>query len=114
MCGIAGAIDLGGRPIPALETHLRVMNDLQRHRGPDGAGAWRHEREHVGLAHRRLSVIDLASGAQPMSDGAGNWLVFNGEIYNYLELRDELGPERFSTSSDTEVILHAYRKWGDD
>jgi asparagine synthase (glutamine-hydrolysing) len=88
------------------------MNQLQAHRGPDGVGAWHHARGHVGLAHRRLSIIDLAGGAQPMSDPAGNQLVFNGEIYNYLELRQQLGEENFQSRSDTEVILHAYRRWG--
>jgi asparagine synthase (glutamine-hydrolysing) len=90
------------------------MNVLQQHRGPDGEGVWQHPRQHVGLAHRRLSIIDLTSGQQPMHDRAGNWITYNGEIYNYLELRDELGPQQFVTTSDTEVILHAYRRWGVD
>jgi asparagine synthase (glutamine-hydrolysing) len=66
----------------------------------------------VGFSHRRLSIIDLTTGQQPMGDPTGNWVTYNGEIYNYLELRDELGPNLFRTGSDTEVILHAYRKWG--
>ncbi len=90
------------------------MNRLQRHRGPDGDTVWLHERATVGFAHRRLSIIDLVSGDQPMRDDAGNWITYNGEIYNYLELRDEIGRERFSTTSDTEVILRSYQKWGDD
>ncbi len=90
------------------------MNRLQRHRGPDGHGVWHDPTERAGLAHRRLSVIDLASGDQPMTDAGGNVLVYNGEIYNYVELRQELGPEPFRTTSDTEVILHAYRRWGTD
>src|SRR5262245_36306964 len=89
MCGIAGAFDLEGRRLRSLDHTLSVMNDLQRHRGPDGVAAWSHPRGHVGLAHRRLSIIDLVSGAQPMTDGHGNWLTFNGEIYNYIELRQE-------------------------
>ncbi len=88
------------------------MNDLQKHRGPDGAGVWQHARGCVGLAHRRLSIIDLNTGQQPMTDGQGNWLTFNGEIYNYVELRRELGEDLFRTTSDTEVILQAYRRWG--
>jgi asparagine synthase (glutamine-hydrolysing) len=68
----------------------------------------------VGLGHRRLSIIDLDGGAQPMTDGQGNWLAFNGEIYNYIELRQELGEHLFQTTSDTEVILHAYARWGED
>jgi asparagine synthase (glutamine-hydrolysing) len=115
VCGIAGIFQLQGRPVPQLRPALRVMNDLQRHRGPDGVGSWTHRRGHVGLAHRRLSIIDLSTGAnQPMTDSAGNWISFNGEIYNYLELRRELGPERFRTQSDTEVILLAYQRWGED
>lgn len=114
MCGIAGALSQRAERIPNLERRLQAMNTLQRHRGPDGEGLWQHERQHVGLAHRRLSIIDLATGDQPMSDRVGNWLTYNGEIYNYLELRAELGPERFVTTSDTEVILQAYRQWGQD
>jgi asparagine synthase (glutamine-hydrolysing) len=113
MCGISGMISLGRGALPRLSHHLQVMNKLLRHRGPDGEGTWAHERGHVGLAHRRLSVIDLSpSGAQPMTDRAGNWIAFNGEIYNYRELRQELGEANFATQSDTETILFAYRKWG--
>jgi asparagine synthase (glutamine-hydrolysing) len=114
MCGIAGLLNLGSEPIPRLSRALAVMNRLQSHRGPDGEGEWIHPARHVGLAHRRLSVIDLKTGQQPMHDGSGNWITYNGEIYNYLELRDELGANLFKTSSDTEVILQAYRKWGMD
>ena len=113
MCGIAGAVSLSRCAIPGLEKKLGIMNRLQKHRGPDGEGAWSHPSRTVGLAHVRLSIIDLTSGDQPMTDRAGNWVVFNGEIYNYLELRRELGEENFATTSDTEVILLAYRKWGD-
>lgn len=114
MCGIAGCQHLNQRPIKELERRLWVMNDLLRHRGPDGEDVWYHPRQHVGFAHRRLSIIDLQTGSQPMTDGAGNWITYNGEIYNYLELRDELGAEQFTTTSDTEVILRAYRRWGLD
>ena len=114
MCGIAGTLELSGHRIPDLAGRLAVMNAWQRHRGPDGEGAWSHSAGHVGLAHRRLSIIDLSAGGhQPMTDAAGNWITFNGEIYNYLELRAELG-DGFKTSSDTEVILAAYRKWGQE
>ena len=99
MCGICGAIDLTGSPIPDLERRLEVMSALLAHRGPDDAGVWTHERGHVGLAHRRLSIIDLEHGHQPMADEAGNWITYNGEIYNYLELRTELGGDRFRTTS---------------
>ena len=115
MCGIAGVAHPSGGEVPDLAHRLAVMNHLQRHRGPDGEGAWQHPRQHVGLAHRRLSIIDLTDrGAQPMRDAAGNHLTFNGEIYNYLELREELGPENFASETDSEVILHAYRRWGED
>jgi asparagine synthase (glutamine-hydrolysing) len=115
MCGIAGMIQLDAERIPDLEKRLGVMNTVQKHRGPDGKGIWQHHRGHVGLAHRRLSIIDLSpTGQQPMTDRAGNWIILNGEIYNYLELREELGIDKFVTTSDTEVILFAYRKWGAD
>lgn len=115
MCGIAGIVHLAHERHPNLDRHLGVMNDLQQHRGPDGEGIWVHPNGHVGFGHRRLSIIDLSpSGSQPMTDHAGNWVVFNGEIYNYLELRDQHGLEHFRSHSDTEVILVAYRKYGFD
>jgi asparagine synthase (glutamine-hydrolysing) len=88
------------------------MCELLAHRGPDGEGQWTHPRRHVGFANRRLKIIDLERGDQPMTDGEGNWITYNGEIYNYVELRRELGARAFRTDSDTEVILRAYRKWG--
>ncbi|UVT16842.1 MAG: asparagine synthase (glutamine-hydrolyzing) [Nitrospira sp.] len=112
MCGIAGILSLESERIDNLRRSLEVMSKLQRHRGPDGEGTWLHSSGTVGFAHRRLSIIDVASGQQPMNDRAGNWIIHNGEIYNYLELRDELGANLFKTHSDTEVILHAYHKWG--
>ena len=114
MCGIAGVLNLSLTEIPNLDRRLEAMNQLLRHRGPDGEGAWQHERRSVGLAHRRLSIIDLATGDQPMTDAAGNWITYNGEVYNYIELREELGAENFQTTSDTEVVLAAYRRWGKD
>jgi asparagine synthase (glutamine-hydrolysing) len=91
------------------------MQALLRHRGPDGGGVWTHSSGRVGFAHQRLSIIDLSpSGAQPMTDEGGNWVTYNGEIYNYLELREELGVENFTGNSDTEVILRAWRRWGPD
>ena len=88
------------------------MNDLQAHRGPDGHATWKHADDHVGFAHRRLSIIDLVTGDQPITDGAGSVISYNGEIYNYIELRAELGGEGFRTTSDTEVALRAYHEWG--
>ena len=114
MCGICGAIDLTGRPIPDLEHRLEVMSSLIAHRGPDDAGLWMHERGHVGLGHRRLSIIDLEHGHQPMADERDRWITYNGEIYNYRELRREIGADRFRTTSDTEVALRAYERWGTD
>ena len=114
MCGIAGILNLHAERIGSLRRSLEVMSGLQRHRGPDGEGVWLHPTNMVGLTHRRLSVIDLVTGQQPMRDRAGNWITYNGEIYNYIELRDEIGENLFSTHSDTEVILQAYHKWGVD
>ena len=114
MCGIGGAIALGGDGVPGLDSALAAINRLQAHRGPDGHAVWRDAAGRVGLAHRRLSIIDLATGDQPMMDRGGNVVIHNGEIYNYVELRQELGADRFETTSDTEVILHAYRRWGTD
>lgn len=114
MCGIAGILHLQAQPELGLSRRLAVMNRLQAHRGPDGEGAWTHPRGHVGFGHRRLSILDLAGGAQPMADEGGNWITYNGEICNYVELREELGREQFQTHSDTEVILRAYRRWGAD
>lgn len=113
MCGIAGIFHLNRAPISDLNKKLGVMNKMQKHRGPDGEGTWNHPSRSVGFAHVRLSIIDLTSGNQPMTDRTGNWIVYNGEIYNYVELRRELGDDNFVTNSDTEVILHAYRKWGE-
>jgi asparagine synthase (glutamine-hydrolysing) len=113
MCGIAGLMHLDGRPSEFSRRHVDVMSELIAHRGPDGRGEWVREGGSVAFAHRRLAIIDLSSGDQPMTDHAGNWVVMNGEIYNYRELRVELGVDRFRTCSDTEVILEGYRTWGD-
>src|SRR5262245_2093173 len=83
MCGIGAILNLDGTPVEALGPRLVAMNRLLVHRGPDGEGAWIHPRGHVGLAHRRLEVIDLTTGDQPMWDDGGNWITYNGEIYNY-------------------------------
>jgi asparagine synthase (glutamine-hydrolysing) len=115
MCGIAGILSLTNNPEPDLIPRLRVMNALQEHRGPDGSGVWVHKHLHVGFGHRRLSIIDLQTGNQPMTDPGENTICYNGEIYNYLELRQELKNDySFRTTSDTEVILAAYQKWGAD
>jgi asparagine synthase (glutamine-hydrolysing) len=113
MCGICGVFDLAGEPVE--RGLLTQMNRAIRHRGPDGEGEFvDHE---IALGHRRLSIIDLDSGAQPIGNEDGSvQIVFNGEIYNFIELRDELEKfgHRFQTRSDTEVIVHAYEQWGVD
>src|SRR5262249_26021428 len=107
MCGIAGIFNGNFKTRPGLERDLKLMNQLQAHRGPDDDKIWIHSERYLGFAHRRLSIIDLSSGNQPMTDRHGNWVVYGGEIYNYIELRHELGESNFSTHSDTEVILQA-------
>jgi asparagine synthase (glutamine-hydrolysing) len=115
MCGIAGIVAWrDGAPPPDREALLRMAGALY-HRGPDEHGIYRDLR--AGLAHARLSIIDLATGQQPLSNEDGTlWVVFNGEIFNYVELRDELAAlgHVFRTRSDTEVIVHAYEAWGDE
>ena len=86
MCSIAGIVSISYRSIDHIDHNLKVMNTLQKHRGPDGEGVWVHPNSHIGFAHRRLSIIDLTeSASQPMTDHQGNWIVYNGELYNYLE-----------------------------
>jgi asparagine synthase (glutamine-hydrolysing) len=112
MCGIAGII-AGDRARPVDEALVTRMTDALAHRGPDGAGVW--SAPGIALGHRRLSIIDLAGSPQPMVSGDGRAvIVFNGEIYNYRELRRELQGEGFAfqTSGDTEVILAAWARWG--
>ena len=112
MCGIAGILNLDGKPF-ADETRLHRMGDSIVHRGPDGHGYFMNGP--VGLVHRRLSIIDVSSGAQPMfNEDSSIAVVFNGEIYNHLELRSVLESRghTFRTHSDTEVILHAYEEYG--
>ena len=112
MCGFAGIARSGGRAVQA--SSLRRMAAAIAHRGPDGSGLAIHD--NVGLAHLRLSIIDIAGGAQPMSTEDGQLaVVYNGEIFNYVELRAQLADRghRFRTRSDTEVLLHAYREWQD-
>ena len=115
MCGIVGYASIN-KPFPAAL--LLQMRDTLRHRGPDDAGAWRSQDGLVALGHRRLAIIDLSpAGRQPMADSSGRLqIVFNGEIYNYQELRRELESRNhvFRTQTDTEVILEAYLEWGDD
>jgi len=114
MCGIAGIFDFEGKNGGVRYDAIEVMNQLQAHRGPDEDGIWVHSNSKVGFGHKRLSIIDLNEGQQPMKDSLGNVITFNGEIYNYKELRNELQGYHFQTNSDTEVILAGYAKWGED
>src|SRR5262245_22707328 len=109
MCGIAGAVDASGAALD--RGALDRMNQSMFLRGPDDGGAWQDAA--CMLAHRRLSIIDLSPlGHQPMATPDGKLVVvFNGEIYNFQELRARL-PGPFVSHSDTETILHAYRRWG--
>jgi asparagine synthase (glutamine-hydrolysing) len=114
MCGIAGILAVRGSPGINRDL-LEAMNGRLAHRGPDGAGC--HIEPEVGLAHRRLSIIDLETGEQPMFNEDGTvCVVFNGEIYNFQPLVDELVAlgHHFHTRSDTEVIVHAWEQWGAD
>ncbi len=111
MCGICGIVT--GGSAPDLDVLQSMMQRLG-HRGPDGSGYFRDR--HVALGHTRLAIIDTAGGAQPLSNQDGTiWITFNGEIFNYVELGDELRRlgHRFNTKSDTEVIVHAWQEWGE-
>lgn len=114
MCGIAGIFH-AETPKPVDPSRIERMCDAMVHRGPDGAGVWTDRG--VGLGHRRLSIIDLEGSPQPMHSADGRAVIaFNGEIYNFRELRRELeqGGAKFKTTGDTEVILAAYQRWGLD
>jgi len=114
MCGLAGILRLQNGRKPEQAELTAMIKQLQ-HRGPDDYGFYSDE--NIGLAHARLSIIDLEGGHQPIHDGEKNiWVVFNGEIFNYIELRQDLIKDgvKFYTHSDTEVIVHLYRKYGLD
>jgi asparagine synthase (glutamine-hydrolysing) len=117
MCGIAGAFAFGAGAQPVNKSVILRLNDLQRRRGPDGAGLWPAGDHCIVLGHRRLAIIDTGpAGAQPMHDASGRWVItFNGEIYNYRALRAELerGGCVFVTNSDTEVLIDAIAQWGE-
>jgi asparagine synthase (glutamine-hydrolysing) len=111
MCGIYGIFDRSGYHVS--EELIGKMGSVLQHRGPDGEG--RYVQREIGLGHRRLSIIDVSGGGQPITNEDNTLqLIFNGEIYNYIELREELvkAGHVFTTRSDTEVILHGYEEWG--
>jgi len=113
MCGIHGILSLDDRYVPAAEA-LRSMGQVTKHRGPDDEGAYSDS--HIQLGMRRLSIIDLSGGHQPIAnENKTVWAVCNGEIYNFRELRSELRAQghQFSTASDSEVIVHLYEQYGD-
>lgn len=113
MCGILGILNANGEPVD--RGNILSMAAVMSHRGPDGEGAYCDGP--VGLAHRRLSIIDLSGGTQPMSNEDGSvWITFNGEIYNFPDLKRDLEAKghRFRTRSDTEAIVHAYEEYGTD
>jgi asparagine synthase (glutamine-hydrolysing) len=111
MCGIAGYITV----VPSVPQRsvLERMTDALRHRGPDDSGYYQDE--HASLGHRRLSIIDVAAGHQPMANENGSvWIVYNGEIFNHADVRPalETAGHRYVTRCDTETILHAYEQYG--
>ena len=128
MCGISGILNYSGQPVDI--STLKMMAETLNHRGPDDEGyyinsvhacpqtrKWKSTpgKGNIGLVHTRLSIIDLSSGHQPMTNEDETlWITFNGEIYNFLDLKKELDGKghRFRTNCDTEVIIHAYEEWG--
>jgi asparagine synthase (glutamine-hydrolysing) len=117
MCGIAGGFSFAAGGGPVDRAVVARLNEWQRRRGPDGDGLWASADERIVLGHRRLAIIDTgAGGTQPMTDVTGRWVItFNGEIYNYRELRLELEREgrTFGTNSDTEVLINVVAAWGE-
>ena len=111
MCGIAAIVDPRGHPVNRVA--VRRLCEVLGHRGPDDEGY--HVDGPVALGHRRLAILDLAGGRQPMGNEDGTvWVTLNGEIYNFKELRERLEGlgHRFATRSDTEVVVHAYEQYG--
>ncbi len=111
MCGIAGIINYNNEPVD--ENNLRLMIQKMKHRGPDDEGVYVDR--NIGLGFVRLSILDLSpAGHQPMVSKDGRYvIIFNGEVYNYIEIRDKLKNKyQFVTGTDTEVVLTAYQEWG--
>jgi len=117
MCGICGVVSIGPGGAPVRDAEMRAMADSIEHRGPDSDGYFVSPDGQVGLGFRRLSIVDLTTGDQPMSNEDGSlWLIFNGEIYNHAEYRAglEARGHRYKSRSDAEVILHLYEEHGAD
>lgn len=116
MCGISGIVNIRGNAVERSD--IARLTDLIAHRGPDGAGIWFSANRSVALGHRQLAIIDPGEGGyQPMVSSDGQYVItYNGEIYNFLELRRDLEAKGviFRTQSDTEVILAAWQIWGED
>src|SRR5712672_2629751 len=118
MCGIAGLFRPGGGDASMLVGYAKRMTETLAHRGPDASGTWTNPQAGVALGHRRLSILDLSeAGAQPMRSDCGRFTVtVNGEIYNHLEIRSDLGAGEAAPNwrghSDTETLLYAVRQWG--
>lgn len=115
MCGIAGIYNYYSSKEPSTEQNVKKMLSMINHRGPDESGVYVDK--NLGIGNVRLSIIDLSSGQQPMGDTTGRyWIVYNGEIFNYLELRSKLESQgiRFKTSSDTEVVIQMYARYGSE
>ena len=111
MCGIFGLLADRSRATEQSSADLDVGLTRIRHRGPDGTGKWVSDSGQVALGHVRLSIIDLETGAQPMNSDDGRYtIIYNGEIFNYIELRAELCESQFRSHSDTEVILRAFQR----
>src|SRR2546421_2223748 len=114
MCGIAGIVSTDTLPDDAAGRAV-AMRDVLTHRGPDDAGLYTDGC--AALAHRRLSIVDLSTGQQPLAnENQTIWITYNGEIYNHLDVRRDLEARghTYRTRSDTETIVHAYEQWGDD
>ena len=111
MCGIFGIISKNGFTNEEGNNTLRLGMRKISHRGPDGHGVWLDTDGHAAIGHVRLAIIGLADGQQPMQSDDGRFIIsFNGEIYNYIELRDDLGYQ-LPNKTDTEVLLRGYQKW---
>ena len=115
MCGIAGIVSKRNTTNRIDEQLLNKMSSLISHRGPDDNGIKVDEKNRFGLVHRRLSIVDLTSrGHQPMTSKNGNWIVYNGELYNFKDVANKLSLDKELSKSDTSVILEAYNQWGEN